>query len=70
MKKKQTKQNKTKQRRPELIKEKKIQVVILVTSPGLFENVQKERNRKKREAKIRDSNIAINWHSYGKRMMQ
>lgn len=31
-----------KQKRPELIKEKKIQFVILVTSPGLFENVQKE----------------------------
>ena len=31
---------------------------------GLFENVQKEWNRKKRDTtKIRGSNIAMNWHS-------
>lgn len=35
-------ERKKKQKRPELIKEKKIQIVILVTSPGLFEKAQKE----------------------------
>lgn len=51
--------------------EKKIQearinqgeVVILVTSRGLFENVQKEWKQKRGKTKIRGSNIAMNWHS-------
>lgn len=54
---------KKKYKRPELIKEKKMQVVILVTSRGLFENVQKERKQKRGKTKIRGSNIAMNWHS-------
>lgn len=32
----------TEKREEELIKGRKIQIVILVTSPGLFENVRKE----------------------------
>ncbi len=38
--------------------------------PRVVWKCTKGEKQKKKEAKIRDSNIAINWHSYGKRMMQ
>lgn len=47
---------------PELIKGKEVQVVILVTSCGLFQNVQKEAGLKNERCQT-----AMNWHSEGKK---
>lgn len=60
-----------KQKRPELIKAKKVETAILVTSPGLLEKVQKDKTLRKRgKTKIGDSKVAMNRHSQAKRMMQ
>lgn len=47
---------------PELIKGKEVQVVILVTSCGLFQNVQKETGLKNERCQT-----AMDWHSEGKK---